>query len=253
MMNSLLLGCYKGLYWLNKPILYEKKCDFFFLIAEDIINTAIGSDNLQSEAGTDQLSHIPNWSVSAPFHQRNSREIRGAPSHACWLTGSGVRHAGIAGLAGQTPCWSGEEGQVSTRSDCLPPLGPATPPAPERLQTALPFLLRWFCHLSAPVTDAKSCSLPGFVAEEAIKNRIVPYIMKHALLGTARCGQLGSGWDLQGWRPLILLCCYGLLTRNTDTPGLSLPAPRRPSHSWSDQLLTLSKSPQLLSTRTRRA
>lgn len=33
---------------------------FFFLIAEDAIDTAIDINNLQSEAGSDQPSHISN-------------------------------------------------------------------------------------------------------------------------------------------------------------------------------------------------
>lgn len=150
--------------------------------------------------------------VSLEDQQRNSRATSALLLPDPTPAGS-ADEMSIAGFAGQTTSWSGEEGQGSTRSDCLPPLTSAAPPAPEHLQTALPFLLGWLCHLSAPVTDTKSWSLLGSVAEEVIKNCIAPYVMKHALLSAARCDQLGSIWDLQAWCVLIPLCCHGLLTK----------------------------------------
>lgn len=61
MMNSLFfLGVIKGHTTKKTYSTREKKVIFVFFMAEDIINIAIGSNNLWSEAGTDQPSHILN-------------------------------------------------------------------------------------------------------------------------------------------------------------------------------------------------
>lgn len=129
MMNSLFFsGAIKGRTDLINLFYMRKKGDFFFLTAEDITNIAIGSGNLQSEAGTDQPRHISNWWGSAPFHSRNGREnSRG--THALLLadpTPAGSadetsRHC-RARRADPPAEVEREEGQGSTRSDCLPPL-----------------------------------------------------------------------------------------------------------------------------------
>lgn len=102
--------------------------------------------------------------MSVAEQQRN---LRGT-AHPSWLTlrplVQRMSQVGTSVLARQQPCCSGEGGQGSTRAGCLPPLAPAAPLAPQRLWAAPPFLLRWFRHLSAPVTDRQSWLLLGSVA-----------------------------------------------------------------------------------------
>lgn len=257
MMNSLFFsGAIKGHTDSINLFIWEKKEIFSFFLnsRRDYQN---GHRQRQLTVGgwywlaESHLTLISDHTISLEEQQTNSRGT-------CVLLLADPVPAGSVSETsrpGRPPCWGGEEEWRSTRSDCLSPLTPAAPPAPECLQTALQmFLLRWFWHLRALVTDTKSWSLLGSVAEEVSKNLIVPYVMKHAFLSTARCGQLGSSWGLQGWCTLIPLCCYGLLTWSTYTVGLPLPAWQRPSHSRSDRLLTFNKSPpQLQSMWTRRA
>lgn len=120
---------------------------YFFLIAEDSIDITIDTNNSQSEAGSDQPSHISDWWVSAPIHQRTAEEFRGcpraplawscparsvdAPRRYCW--------AGRADPSAEVERW--ERGaQV-----CLLPPCPAASPAPERWQRVRLFLPRWLC------------------------------------------------------------------------------------------------------------
>lgn len=119
----------------------RKRCLYIFLlIAEDIIDTAIAINNLQSEAGSDQLSHISNWMSECTISSRNSREIQGVPMDSSCLTlclpGVCLPPAGPAGLAGHPPCWSGEVGEGS--QVWLPP-----PPCPAALNAGKQHC--WFC------------------------------------------------------------------------------------------------------------
>lgn len=145
-----------------------------------------------------------------------------------------------AGPAGSSCFWSSKEQRGSKWPDSLPPLHPCS--SDGSLQTALKSLLRWFCHLSVLVTDTKSLSLPGSVAEGTIQNCIAPYIMKQTYRHSTPlpCSMLRPAW-LQlgplGMGLLMPLRCFGLLSRT--------PAPS----DWSEQPLTLNESPTQLQSR----
>lgn len=223
----------------------KKVLFFFFLIAEDTIDTAIDINNLQSEADSDQLSHISNGWVSAPNSLRNSREIQGVPMCSSCLT---LHLQGLsvppAGLAGQTLLlkWRGKHRSASPH--------PALKPH-QHLNAAKDrccFCLDDFTSLCSSdrhtaLHTPGSCSRGG-----------------HQKGCCALCNEKHSSWHstLQlAWLQLGLLEMLhpAVLSQLIDQESQHQEsAPRRLSHSWSDQLLTLGMSPpHLLNAQTRRA
>lgn len=125
---------------------------------------------------------------------------------------------GTAGLAGQSPCWSGKVREGSTG---LPPLTlPCSPSGTWTLAKGSAAPADMILPLCAPLRDTQSCTFLGPAAEEVIKKGVVPYVKRHASLGTAPCSKFGSSWDF--WGCYTLLCCLSLLTRSTNTLGLSV-------------------------------
>lgn len=170
-----------------------------------------------------------------------------APGQAC-----GCPQQTPLGWQGRPPCRSGEVGEGSTGLTASP--RPALQPH-QHLNACKQHCC--FClmilPLRAPVTDTQSCTLLGPAAEENIKNGVVPYVMKHTLLGTAACSQLGSAGTFGDAAPL-LCCAVSAYWPGIPTPWAFQSCSRRRSHSCSDQLLALNISPpQLLNAQTRRA
>lgn len=198
---------------------------FFFLIAEDAIDTAIDINNLQSEAGSDQPSHISNWWVSAPFHRGTAEKFRGylctPPASSCTWPGLWMPPADTTGLAGHTPVQKWRGGRGKHRSDCLPPPCPAAPPAPECLQTALLFLLNDFA--SSCSSDRHSeLHTPGSCSRGDHQKRCCALCNETCSSWHSSLQPAWLSWDFWGCCTLTVLCCLSLLTRNTNTMGLSI-------------------------------
>lgn len=190
---------------------------------------------------------------------RNSRDIQGVPMYSSCLTlrlpGLWMSPAGPAGLSGQSPCWSGEVG--GGRTDLAASAHPALQPHQHLNLNAgkqhCCFCLDDFASWCSSDRHSELCT-PGSCSTG-----------DHQKGCCALCDETCSSWHstLQpAWLQMGLLgmlhpypvVLSQLIDEEYQHHGPFSPAPWRLSHSWSDQLLTLSMSPpQLLNTRTRRA
>lgn len=209
-------------YWLNifpYFLMRKKVLIFFFLIAEDTIDAAIDITNLQSEADSDQLSHISNGRVSAPVHRGTAEKFRGYPCAppACPCTCCGCLQQVLLGWQGRPPCWSGEVGEGST--DLPPPPCPAT-----------------HCHLNTGKDHccfclddfASSCSsdrhselhTPGSCSRGGHQKGCCALCNETCSSGHSTLQLAWLQLGLSGC--CTLLWCLSLLTGNTDTMGFSV-------------------------------